>query len=458
MSSIEFQGSELTSPIDIQINPNDLFKVALEKFAQKAHIDLRKVIFLGDGQIIQENTLIKDILKNRNKLKVIVQSINEDDENILVESKEVICPECKEPCRFQIENYKIKLFNCKNGHTVKNIQMKEFQDKQKINYSDIICDECKENNKGRAQDHKFNYCLSCKKNLCLLCGYRHDKAHKQINHDNKNYICSKHNELFSKFCEDCQQNICILCEDEHVNHKIESFSNIMPDINKSKSIHNELKNSINLFNNKIKRMSDDLIENFESLDKITGNMIKSFESQNRNYQILKNINEINLQNKLIIDEIHNIINEGQLTNIIKIYNKLKDIKNLEEINKKEEQKNNKYITPILKDESIMIYNNLIKFVCKIQIKKLQKLTGFFEHLNKNIMRVIAQGTGFFAKIPYNSKIIHVLITESNTVSSDSVKNKDTIIISINNGETIKNIILDEKRKIYVNNKLKTLKN
>ena len=40
-------------------------------------------------------------------------------------------PKCKEPYRFQIDNYKIKLSNYKNGYIFENIKLKEFQEKQK---------------------------------------------------------------------------------------------------------------------------------------------------------------------------------------------------------------------------------------------------------------------------------------------------------------------------------------
>ena len=405
MSFIEFRFLEIESPIKIQINENDLFKGAMEKFAQKARIDPNKVIFLCGGEIINENTLNKQLLKNKNNAIVIVQSIEEDDNQVVyVDSLEVICPECKEPCIFQIDNFRIKLSNCKNGHIVNNVKLKEFKNKQKINYTNIICDICKNNNKGNAQEHKFNYCITCKKNLCLLCGYTHDKSHKLINHDKKNYTCLKHNELFSKYCNDCNQNICIACEDEHGYHKLESFSNIMPDIEQTKKNQKDLKDSINLLDNIIKQISDEIKGNLEELYKINDNIIKTYESQNKNYQIFKNVNEINLYNKIIIDEINNISNNRKLENIIQIYNAINGINNSENISKNDEQKENKYLIPISKDHTINIYNNMIKYVCGIKIDDSK------DPKNKDEIFEV-QSTGFFAKIPYNSKMLHVLITD-----------------------------------------------
>jgi len=45
-------------------------------------------------------------------LRVIVQVIDK--------SKEIICPECQEPCKLRINNFKLELFDCKNNHLIKN--------------------------------------------------------------------------------------------------------------------------------------------------------------------------------------------------------------------------------------------------------------------------------------------------------------------------------------------------
>ena len=96
-------------PFTIQANQNDLFKNIAEKFAQKANVDLETVSFEGDEGAIQENEVIKDLVKQSNEITITVNTNNEEGtKRILVDSKEVICPECKEPCRFQIENYKVR--------------------------------------------------------------------------------------------------------------------------------------------------------------------------------------------------------------------------------------------------------------------------------------------------------------------------------------------------------------
>ena len=439
MASIKFIYQQI--PFTIQANQNDLFKDIAEKFAQKASVDLETVSFEGDGGTIQENDIIKDLVKQSNEISITVNKANEEGtRKILVDSKEVICPECKEPCRFQIENYQVKLSNCKNGHLIENMKLKEFSNKQKVNYANIICDSCKNANKGEAPNHQFNFCLTCNKNLCLMCGYNHDKTHKIINHDNKNYTCLKHNEFFSKYCLDCQKNICIKCEDEHASHKAESFSNILPDIKQIKNNQKDLKNLINSLAHKMKEITDELIGSLEALYKINDNLLKILENQNRNYQILKNGNEINVHNKLIIDDINSIINDNNLSNIIQIYNKMKEIKINETKKANEEQKKEQYIVPVSKNGIIKIYNNMQKYVCGILRKR------------KYDKKYSLEGTGFFAKIPFNSKKLHVLITDS-WIGENAFEKNLEIPILLNNSEKIKNIKLDDSRKRYLNKKL-----
>jgi len=40
----------------------------------------------------------------------------ENEEESFKKSKYIICPECKENARILIDNYKINIYDCKNGH------------------------------------------------------------------------------------------------------------------------------------------------------------------------------------------------------------------------------------------------------------------------------------------------------------------------------------------------------
>ena len=74
--------------------------------------------------------------------KIIIYVIEEEKENnndIIIKSKDIICKECKEPCRIEIEDYKIKLYECPNNHMNDNIKLIDFDNTQNINISKIKC-------------------------------------------------------------------------------------------------------------------------------------------------------------------------------------------------------------------------------------------------------------------------------------------------------------------------------
>ena len=67
----------------------------------------------------------------------------------------------------KIINYKIILYECKNGHKINNIFLEDFNNTQLINESSIICNDCNNENKGSSFKKCFFKCLTCKKK----CGH-----------------------------------------------------------------------------------------------------------------------------------------------------------------------------------------------------------------------------------------------------------------------------------------------
>ena len=79
--------------------------------------------------------------QKRNKMNILVfkNEIEEEkeEEKEFIKSKDIICTECSESIKFQIIHYKIKLSECKNGHTIDNILSNEFEKTQYINNKEI---------------------------------------------------------------------------------------------------------------------------------------------------------------------------------------------------------------------------------------------------------------------------------------------------------------------------------
>ena len=127
-----------------------------------------------------------------------------------------------------------------------------FEDTQKINESKIICNICTNNNKNKSFNHKFYFCLTCKKNICPLCKEIHNKSHSIIDYEDRFYICEKHNSYYNSFSDNSKINLCMKCEKENHFKNIIYYKNILPNLNNVKSRIIYINGTINKFIEKIK--------------------------------------------------------------------------------------------------------------------------------------------------------------------------------------------------------------
>ena len=312
--------------IKIECDSEKKIKEIFQRFALEKRIDLNSLYFIYNAILITEQEKkLSEIINNqdreRNEMNILVYPANENEngENVIV-SKEIICPICKENILVNIKDYKINLNNCKYGHKINNILLKDYEKFQKIDISKIICNKCNDKNKGEVYKNEFYKCNTCQMNLCPLCYSEHDKSHKIINYDEKNNACYIHNEKYIKFCNKCNKYICSKCEETHKNHDIINYNDILSNKNVEEEIK-EFKNYIDKINNEIKDIIDklnDITKNINLYYNICDNIIKS-DSDNKNIPLLKNKIEFLNYNKIIIKEIEEIINSN---NINDKFNKL----------------------------------------------------------------------------------------------------------------------------------------
>ena len=126
---------------------NDIYN----KYITKIRKNINDIYFVYDGNKIKENLkdlsfneFANNIDINRKKMNILVYDKNINiDKNNIIKLKEIICNKCGENIKILIENYKIKLFGCKNEHEINNISFEEFENNQNINESNIIFDKCK---------------------------------------------------------------------------------------------------------------------------------------------------------------------------------------------------------------------------------------------------------------------------------------------------------------------------
>ena len=315
--------------VPIQCSQGEKMKNVMEKLYQKLNVNKDNIYALYDGNILDQELNENQISKNLDNKKIIlVYDINDTfaKDKTIKNLNEVICPICNENCFIEIKDFKISLYGCKNNHKKTDILLNEYEETQKINISNIICNICKERNKGNTHNNEFYKCIDCNINICPLCKTNHNSAHNIIKYDIKNYICNKHIESYVGYCLDCKNNICISCEIDHSNHKLISYGKMLQSKNEIIEKNNVLKNDVDIFINSVKGIINKLnmiIDNIEIYYKINKNIIDNINNKNRNYEILYNINNIN--NNDIQNNMKNIINEKDI-NIQ--FEKLMDIHNL----------------------------------------------------------------------------------------------------------------------------------
>ena len=373
MASIEFIYNE--NIILIQCDIKDRMKEIINKYILKTSINKNSVIFLYSGNIIDEELNLSEIIGNDKieKIRILVYSLDVINNNkSIIKSKYIICPKCKENIKYNLKDYKIYLYECKNGHRIGNILLNEFEKTQYIDISKIKCKICKEKNKSNTFKNEFYKCLTCGINICPLCKSSHDKLHNIINYEQKNYICEKHNENYIKYCDDCKINLCIMCGKEHKNHKSILYEDKIPNNDKIKEYMKNLKQSIDIFNKNIEEIIDKLKKvkkNIEIYYNINNQILNNYIIKNRNYEILQNINEIN--NNKIIEEINNINKDEDINNkiikILNIYNKMmnKDISEINiiyDISKKDKKIENEDTINIFGDEFVKNNKNICKMI------------------------------------------------------------------------------------------------
>ena len=303
-------------------------ELAFKKFISETGKDIKELFFLCNGDLVNPEKPIKELKEEKGIIQILVFDFEkEDEEEIIKQSKELICPICREICMINFKDYKITFSNCKNGQTCSNILFNEFNDFQKINESTIKCKSCN-TNKNETTDNKFFKCCKCNINLCPLCKIAHEKKvnnnHLILDYDIKNFSCNEHGERYIIYCNECNKDICDVCD--HMEHKYTFLYKLGKKMDDKK---NELRKKIDDLKsekaNKFDKLNN-VIENLEFYYNFTNNIFNNFEKIHKNNYLLNSIDNINNYNEIIIKDINEILNEENIEkkNIIisNIYNKI----------------------------------------------------------------------------------------------------------------------------------------
>ena len=133
-----YQNSDLT----IQCEETELFSNIIQKFCTKTQIDKNKLTFVCNGNKVNEELPLSQFPLNENETTRIVLALDiveENNEECMKKSDNIICPQCKESIVISVKDYKVSLFQCKNGHKIENLSLSKFNETQNIDISQIFC-------------------------------------------------------------------------------------------------------------------------------------------------------------------------------------------------------------------------------------------------------------------------------------------------------------------------------
>ena len=328
MVTIEFEyNNKITN---IKANISDIINDITKKFFLNENIDSDSVELLHNGKMVDIKEKIEtlmDVLDKKNKIiKIKVQNKT----NNKGKSYEIFCPKCFEPCRVKIDNYLIKLYDCKNRHQIENIELDDFINIEKITNPYLECKMCHKI-KGKNQNKNYKRCVNCRINLCSDCISIHENSHKIIDINVNTYQCEIHQKSYNAYCLNCRMDICDECHTFHKEHKFQTFEEMRPNIEDIKIKLMWIRYAINSFEENVKELINDLntvMNNMEIYYNLYDSLVNNYNTDKINYENLLNLKEI--INDEIIKELNYIIKcakNRKAYNIFNIYNKMKETNN-----------------------------------------------------------------------------------------------------------------------------------
>ena len=228
---------------------------------------------------------------------------------------DIICPYCETTAIIDIDKdniYNLNLLNCDNFHMFKNLSYDEFNKKKTKENESLKCFICGELFIYMTPPNNKMFICSCGTICCSCCKDIHKEYikydHYLVELKEKNYYCLQHKKKYESYCIDCNKNICEICSQLHNQHEIIKYMNIKP----KKSYINKLKRKIqiqkNIFNNFVEEMKLVINQKISIVESYMNNYIKIEESLIQrynysfyNYQLLRNLNNINLFNNKVFD-------------------------------------------------------------------------------------------------------------------------------------------------------------
>ena len=220
----------------------------------------------------------------------------------------------------------------------------------------------KGNIKKTIKENKSNKNInkSCDNNNSIILSEKRKEKNKNLNKIQIFLIdsyCDIHNELFKSYCFNCHKNICEICEDNHKNHNVINFEEILLDneeLIEKKNELNKAKEDLMKINDYFSALIEAIKCKFERLFnikkkelEIKEKIIQDYETIRYNFHCINNIRNIRFDNtKNYIDKSSNTDWFHRFNLIFKYLNSDLNSKNndiFDILNNRNEKKNIKII-------------------------------------------------------------------------------------------------------------------
>ena len=196
--------------IQVFSSPEEEMKKLFEKFKNQVNAasEITDYIFYYERNILEPDstTIAKNnFIGGKSEISISVQK------NLRI----IKCPLCNyNDCVINLSDYLVSFYGCEHNHSIsKNYD--DYLGTQKMVPSKIKCCSpgCELNQSNNTRD--FHLCLTCSnifknsQSYCDKCISNHDRDHKSIKFDLKNYFCRKHvkdTKMFIKYCFSCKKN------------------------------------------------------------------------------------------------------------------------------------------------------------------------------------------------------------------------------------------------------------
>ena len=291
------------------------------------------------------------------------------------------CPEknCFSNCIISLDPIFFDVnYDC--GQHKNKIDLIEYAINEKGKKDKEICHNCEETYEILKKNNKKLYKCFCEQNYCETCKEQHLnkeknklKIHNMVEYKDKDYLCCCSNEYkkFIEYCLTCKKNLCIICNAKHIEHKKVQFSNL------EKMDKELLRKKIEEQKMKIVKFNEVIDNWIKRTQKIILLIKKQLELYIKINVIIFNKYKIN---KLFYEEIKNIqnITFDFSENFLSLLNSENDIKKQnkiickilnEYIQSKKSKKSNKKIKNIKLKEKIQT-NGTVKNICELKKEKL----------------------------------------------------------------------------------------